>query len=285
MRQTINDLLNEGLTAKDRIKEIYEKLNGAIVADADLTALNSTSKTAYFRLFLYVFAVLSWIQEGLFSLFKKDTEAAILNGIAPTARWMAQEIRKFQHGDTLTEDPATGRYYYLTEDTAKRIVKRVAINSAGGMTYIKVAGENAEGSAIALNRDQINGLRAFVKDIQPVGANLQTVSYNADMLKADIEVFYNGLYSIEVVRSAVKSAVLGYLAAMDFNGIFYLSKLQDAIQAVEGVTDVVLTNIEARTEFGEYQPIKRIYAPLSGYLKIDPDHSLDNTLIFTSANE
>lgn len=281
--RTISDIFTLGQEAKSRVRELYELLENEVNEEANLDDLDTTSKTSIWSLWLYVFAAMSWLLEGVFNAFKKETVQIIDASIAGTDRWLAAEVRKYQHGDTLIFNEDTYKYDYPTVDSEKQIVKRVAVVSGVGLTTVKVAKEVDE-VPVALTTEELNGLRAYVNLKQWAGSNIDTVSYASDKIKLPIDVYFNALTPLSTIQQRVEAAVLAYLANLDFNGTVYLSKVVDAIQAVEGVVDVTLSNVEARSDLGSFSPVDRIYNPLSGYVEIDPDFSLEDTINYTASN-
>lgn len=281
--RTINDIFTLGQEAKARVRELYELLQSEVNEEATLEDLDTSSKTSIWSLWLYVFAAMSWLLEGVFTAFKKETVQIIDASIAGTDRWLAAEVRKYQHGDTLIFNEDTYKYDYSAVDAEKQIVKRVAVVSGVGLTTVKVAKE-VDGVPVALSTEELNGLRAYVNLKQWAGSNIDTVSYASDKIKLPIDVYFNALTPLSTIQQRVEAAVLAYLANLDFNGTVYLSKVVDAIQAVEGVVDVTLSNVEARSDLGSFSPVDRIYNPLSGYVEIDPDFSLEDTINYTASN-
>ena len=74
----------------------------------------------------------------------------------------------------------------------------------------------------------------------------------------------------------VEEAIKAYLRGITFGGTFNKTKLVDAIQAVEGVTDVLLTACQARTHSGAYKDIEgNNYTAYSGSIV---DDNLTSTL-------
>jgi hypothetical protein len=272
----INDLLKEGIEAKQRVKDLHKLISDEVNEDASLAGLTSSSKTAIWRLWLYVFAALSWIQEQTWDIYKREVDEIINKGIPGTTRWLANEVLKFQHGDPLSFDSTTGKYFYADIDGSKRVVKRVAISTNASGSTIKAAGEDLAGNAIPLEAEALNSLRAYVKEIQFAGATLSVVSYAADLLKLKVEVYYNALRPLNQIKTEVNEAILSYLSGLNFNGILHRSKLMDAIQEVDGIEDVVMVSIQGKPETGIYSELQRIYTPMSGYINIDSAYPLTN---------
>jgi hypothetical protein len=79
------------------------------------------------------------------------------------------------------------------------------------------------------------------------GVQYLVASSAADKLFLEAEIFYNGQYSA-VISTNVIAAINAYLAAIPFDGNVRVNKLVDAIQAVDGVTDVVINNLAMRAD-------------------------------------
>lgn len=280
MARTVTEILDQINTAKQRIGEIYTAINNEISADADLSALTSVSKTAVYRLWMYIWAVMSFIQEELFGEAKAEMQTIVDNAIPGTDRWLALEVKKFQYGDSLSFDDETGDYFYAVIDPAKQIIFRVAISSNAGQSTVKVAKDDGSGNPIALSTDQLNALKSYIQQIQYAGSNIITVSLPSDKIKLPITIYYDAITPLPTLQSNVEAAINGYLAELDFNGTFYISKLVDAIQAVENVEDVVIGSVEARSDAGAFNPVSRIYLPVSGYLEVDSGFPLSTTITY-----
>src|SRR5690606_12624815 len=86
------------------ISEIQQSIIAAKEADANLATLNSTSKTAMWRLYTYIVAVCAWTVETLFDTLKAEV-TDILDRLKPhTARWYAEKSLAYQHGFNLLPD-------------------------------------------------------------------------------------------------------------------------------------------------------------------------------------
>ena len=105
--------------------------------------LDSTSKVAIWRLWAYTISVAIYLHELLFDLFKKEIDNKIANGIWGTIRWYQTQVFKFQFGDNLIYNPATGHYEYVIIDLSKQVIKRCAIiETINGALLFKVAKES-----------------------------------------------------------------------------------------------------------------------------------------------
>jgi len=73
----------------------------------------------------------------------------------------------------------------------------------------------------------------------------------------------------ESLKVKVEAAIKGYLKNLPFDGQVKTSALIDAIQKVEGVSDVVVSTIQAKTNTGSYANVVRVYNTVAGYIQID----------------
>jgi hypothetical protein len=279
MAQTIKELKEQSASFKTEINEIYQEINDEVGSSA--IGGTSESKTAEFRLWEYVWSCMSWIQQQLWDAFKLDLQA--IAEAAPTcnAAWWNTEVRKYQHGDELLFNATTAKYYYAEPDEDLQIIKRVAVVDQSGYGVIKVAKETA-GSPVALSEYELTSFQAFVARIQPFGSNISIISQDADLLNLPITIHYDAIVPLATVTANVEAAVAAYLSGIVFDGRFYTIRLVDAIQAVTGVVDVIPGVFEGKQDGGVYGVIDRSYNPVSGYMDIDPDFLLADTITYES---
>lgn len=269
--------------SKTEVKEIYTLINDEVNNDADLSGATSASKTAVYKLWMYVFAFLSWLQERLFNEAKMELQAIVDEGENGTDRWLAKEVVKFQYGDSLVFDTATAVYSYAVIDETKQIIKRKAIISQNGLTLVKVAKEDGGGNPLPLAGSELTAFESYLNAIQWAGTNIKAVSIASDKLWIPATIYFDALLTQSVVAANVEAAILGYLANLPFNAEFSLTKLVDAIQLATGVVDVVLGDVQARPDTSTFSSVSRVYYPNSGYFEIDISHQLSSTLNYSAA--
>jgi hypothetical protein len=280
MARTISEILTEASAAQERLNELYTVITNEVAADVNLAGLTSPSKTAEFNLWKYVKSALSYIQEAIWDEAKDEMQTIVDSAIPGTEKWMQKEIKKFQYGDALSFDTVTAKYFYAIIDATKQIVKRCALNSAGGLTTIKVATEDGSGNPIALDALQLNALRSYVDQIKWAGSNTQVVSFDSDKLNAPITIYYNGTILLSDLKPLIEAAFNNYLANLPFNGEYNITKHQDSLQAVPNVIDVVMGNIQAKADSGSYGSVIRVYYPASGYIEKDPAITFDTMITY-----
>lgn len=257
------------------IKEIYEDVNDEVTTDLSIGA-SSSSKSAEFRLWIYITAKISLLLQGLWDVFKRELETAADNVPTCNASWWVREVQKFQYGYTLELNNITKKYLYATEDLGAQIVTNVAVIG----NRIKVAKDGN----VALTTDEKAALISYKNKILPVGSNIIIVSQDADVIKVDIDVHYDPIIPITTVRTNVELAINGYLSTLNFNvgqsGTFYTTFMIDAIQLVEGVVDVTVNEMSSAQDGGVLVSFPRKYIPVAGHIQVDPSNSLTSTITY-----
>lgn len=286
MARTIKEIYNEIITEKESMATLsdlaYNKKPEETHADALLTDLNSNSKVSIWRLWAFVVAVVISFHEKMWDLFKAEVETK-LQAIPGTANWLAQECKKFQFYEDEEENDfafnSDGTYGYETIDPDRQIVKRVAVTSLWGNTVVKVASVDGNEDPLPLTSGQLSAFNGYLHAIQYAGTTVTSSSKASDKLKISMSVYYNALIAKTVVQQKVEEAVNHYLANLEFDGVFKIIRLIDAVQAVDGVTDITIDSIEGRPDGTvEFSVIKRVYNPVSGYIEIDPEYALSDTI-------
>ena len=280
-------------------KETRSTLDGLTPLNTDaqefLDRLSSTSKVARWLNFFYFMAFAIKIHEDIFDLHKAEVEATADLLIVGTARWLQTKALEYQDGDSLQFNAANGTYGYATvvdSTDAKRVVQRAAVREEGGIVIFKVA--NASGSTITpLTASEKTGFNRYIKKISPAGTQMSIISDSADVLHVELTIKYSPL----VLTSAgelktdnsvkpVEDAINNYISNLDFNGVFNLTKLVDAVQLASGVDDVYITLAEARaasaSTFTDVVPTNE-YVTNAGYLEIDGANPLSGAVTYIAS--
>jgi hypothetical protein len=275
LQDYINNV-NQAAASITSIQEGMEAERTNLPALDELTTRDGRGKLNVWGRIQLAFAFLGFIQTENIKAYRANVQALVDSAYPGTARWWDRVLRTFQYGDNLEIDLATGRYFYPAIDSEKQIIKHVSL-SAG---IIKVAAEDGSNNRIALTTDQLAALNSYIGQVCMWGAQPKATSRSADLLRLTMKVHYNALFLLERVKEEVNRAIMAHIKNLSFNGTLYRSKLQDAVQAVEGVTDVQVLSLEARHLQIPYQPVERIYQPLAGYLQIDAAHPLQSSIEF-----
>jgi hypothetical protein len=266
------------------ILEIQAAIATDRAARAELAGLTSPSATGIYRLIEYVMAVAHWAHETLWDRFKADVDATIAAAPAGTPDWYAARALEFQLGDPLTI-LTSGKPGYADGTTGAKIVTRATAkeNDLTGKLFIKVAKNGVTaGTLAALSNPELVQVKGFFARLRFAGTRLEVVSREADRLQLTGSIYYDPLLDVPAFKAAVLAAVQRYLANLAFDGLVYVARLEDAIQAVPGVQDVQLVTVAARVGLAVPTIINRVYETAAGYIVTEetPGLTLTDTLTF-----
>lgn len=262
------------------INEIFADKMGRVAADATLgPLLTSTSKTAIYRLLLYISAVTDWTLENLHDLFRKEVDDTIAKMKPHSLQWYAERAVVFQYGfDLAGETDGYDNTGIADSDVeASKVVDYAAVieqQSANIRLRIKVATDN--GSDLEpLTTPQLTAFTTYMRRIKDAGVKLSITSTTADLLKLALRIKYNALVLDSngaridgVTQTPVQDAIHRFLKNLPFNGVFSVAKLEDAIQAVEGVSDVKIDIVQTKYGLLPFTSVDIDYTPDAGYLRI-----------------
>lgn len=287
MARTISQIYDAIVAEKNTKAELANLVPGADDLDTLKTdILTNPSAVAVWRLWAFITAASIWTLEKLQDSFKADVEASAAAAIFGTAGWWVAKLKEFQEGDPLIEITVDGvtRLGYEILDPAKQIITRAAIvDQDDGSALIKVAKDKSPGPGLeALSTPEITQVSGYINQQQAAGAKLFLASLASDKLKAEAEVFYNGVLDVATVTAAVEAAIDTYLAALDFDGAFNRNGFIDAIQGAEGVEDVDVNVLQGRPDAGTFVNIDREYLTSAGYIEVDAAFPLSTTLTYTA---
>lgn len=262
------------------IDTIYNELLAAKADESSLDELTSTSNAAIWRLVLYVVAFAMNMQEQLRDVFKSEVESSLLvkNG---NLKWYQAEILNWQFGDGLVWN-GNGFEYSEIDETA-RLASQVSVTEIveGSFPVLLVKAAKGEvGSLEALSESELSSLTTYVEQIKIAGTKVRVSSNDADLLKIYFDIYYDPLYDVSDVRANVEATITNYIQTLPFDSNLYLSKLTDEIQKVEGVNDVHFTSAAATFGAVPYTSFDRVYSSNAGYMIIDDNFPLSNSLTF-----
>ncbi|MFD2787930.1 hypothetical protein [Hymenobacter rubripertinctus] len=264
------------------INEITLSISAAIDAVFGSDRPNSPSSVSVFKLLADVSASVSQKLETLFDRHMADVDAKLAKAQPGTAQWYADRLREFRQGDVVQVGDDGIRYpvgstglRLITQATAKE-------NEDTKELFIKIATDdaNAPGGLRALTEAEKLQVRAYLREIKFPGMALKVESREADQLRLAAEVYYDPLLEKELVKQAVVAAVRSYLKRLEFDGVIFNARLEDAIQAVPGVKDVRLLEVSVRNGQAAATIVTRAYETQAGYIVEDdePGSTLSDTL-------
>ena len=265
------------------IQEIQELIYQSKTQEPALNELNSTSKVAIWRLWVYIIAVAIWSLEKIFDLHRADIDKRLAELKPHTARWYRSKALAFQYGFDLLPDSDKFNNTGHTEEQieASKIVKYSAVVESPneGRLIVKIAGEQGE-QLQPITDAQKQAFEAYLQEIKDAGVRLSVVNYKPDILHLRMKIVYDPLMldsngqSITNAFKPVERAIKDYLKNLPFNGELVLAHLIDALQQAEGVKipHLVLAqskNINSGGEYGAFETIEISKIPTAGYFTID----------------
>lgn len=277
MARTIQQIFNE--QKEEAIRLATEQSN-----DEALEMFNNTSKVSLWRLLFYVFAFSAWSLEKVFDSFV-DLVNGIIAALTPhSLRWYRTKALAFQFGfDLIAEtDKYDNAGKTADEIEESKMVKYAAVNEAQvdgrRVLLIKVAGVDGSGVLQQLPSIQEAAFAAYMERVKDAGNMLIIYNRIADILKTEVDVFYNPLVLDAngnrldgLAGKPVEDAANGYLLTLPFNGEFSNAAFVDALQNAYGVDNknVFLKSMQRKINETDYQAVGNTFIPDAGYTKFD----------------
>jgi len=296
MARTVNEIYDEIITQKESVSSLTGLTPAPDTAQTFLEDLTSTSKVAIWRLICWIVAVAVWTHELLWDIFEAEIDAKILDAIPGSDRWYVEMIKEFQYGDTQTWDGES--YVYDPVDTTAQIIEQAAVQVSNGILIVKIAKSDGASGLTQLSAAEEAAFESYLDDNKFAGTLTRIINDTPDLLQLEYNVYvdnsiiYNddtnpadplngSLYS-DPTSFPVVDAITDYIQTLDFNGIFRVVKLTDAIQSVTGVTNVVAVTVKAKYGGYAYTDIlvlsDQAYSSNAGYLDIDPVYPLTSEI-------
>ncbi|KAA2244563.1 nucleotidyltransferase [Chitinophaga agrisoli] len=259
------------------ITEIQDDIINRMAATDGLADLNSTSKTAIWRMWTYIVAVTVWVLENLFDLHRTEVNTLINEKAPHSLRWYANKARDFQHGSDLIPEEDYYDNSRLSEDeiAARKIIAFSAVVEQERGLRIKVAKIN-EDDLGALSDVELQAFTEYMNRIKDAGVTPLIIdSLVADPLRLEMDIYYNplvldgnGARLDGTDPDPVGKRIKEYLRNLPFNGTMVLAYLVDAIQQVDGVVIPHIRHAQARYGDLPFTEIDVQYSPDAGYLRI-----------------
>ena len=265
------------------VTEIEQIIYAKIAEYPELTSLNSASQVAVFKRWVYIVAYMTNYIWQILDTFKVEVEEIVKKGVAGRGDWYVSKAYGVRLGDNLVI--VDNVLQYAAVDLTKRIIKRASFQNDTSQNppviKLRVATENSEGKIIGLSPTQITAFSDYIQSVMFAGTRIDIISQDTDLLKLVATIYYNPLFDVSLLRANVEAAINNYLKNLPFDGLVRVSSLVDAIQRVEGVVDVAISDIKAKPNLGVYADVVRVYSTVAGYIEIDADNfPLSNTLTY-----
>ncbi|KAB8153433.1 hypothetical protein EZY14_009375 [Kordia sp. TARA_039_SRF] len=296
MARSINEIQESLLQAKEQASELSAL---EVLTESELNTLenvNTTSKVALWRLWLYIQAVGIWILEKLLDITKDEIIKVNDEKQIHNREWYRNQALNFQLGYDL--DELTRAYDNSNLDTdqiaGSKIIKHASIvkrvTQGRGSVIVKVATEDGDGERIPLNQIQMEAFTDYMNEITDAGTIIIPQSGVADDIKMEIDVYFDpeimsntGQLLDGSSETPVVDSINEFLRSINFNGIYIKTENKLELEKVSGVKYAVIKSASSKYGLYNYQDdtiqnaglINEFRNAESGYFKLD----IENTII------
>jgi hypothetical protein len=236
------------------------------------------SKTSIESIFFYVIAFSIHTLERIFDT-EKDALIQYVDNLKPhTRQWYVNVLRAFQLGDMI--DRETGKYAVI--DVAKQIIKYCSMRIKNGELYFLIAADSNGVPEAIVDENKISAIWSYAERVFDAGVHFKIYSADADLYNCKLRIIYDPLILDSEGRrldgtndEPVLDAIKGYFKSFPFDSEFSNMAFTDAIQQVEGVRIVQLTESLARPDISgrPYKSIKSTYTANAGYIAFEKEKS------------
>lgn len=278
MARSTEEIFNGMVARKESLASLNVYLPNGLANSyqAVLQLMNSNSKVALWLLLFFVVAEAMHTLEVLWDYFSKEVDARIAAHKPGTKLWYKQQALEFQYNDQLVW--LNNTYQYLTIDESKRVVAQASVVDNGGIVRVKVAGSDGSGGLKKItidNPNAVNQLAAYFVKIRYAGTKTVVVSFDPDTIKNWWIVRYDALVDLDELKVAIKAAIKAYLKSLPFDGKVVFSAIVDAVQAVPGVTDVVI-----KGSYGTYGGLDDFDRTAFGFYNTNAGYAVHDEIFF-----
>lgn len=275
---TLEDFKKEHIAAKEQYAELAE--------------LNSTSKVAVWRLWIYTASFLAFTVKKLFDLLKTEIEQIINSQRLTGLEYYRQKILDYRHGHVFDRENLLYEQGYTDDEIEEaKIIKRASVNvvlrSGRRVLYIKVAQE-INGKLAKIDDVTMLALQEYIFANSAAGTNIEYYSENADQLRLELDVYYdplilnpNGSLIDASGADPIPEAIQRFLSNENFafNGELRLSEMVDVLQDIVGVKDRSV--VVKRAEYSIETPVNwnifnESYVAASGYFELSDENLIIN---------
>jgi len=284
MSRSFSDIQKSILEAKEASASL-NALEILTTSEQTLSSATATSKVSIWRLWVWIVAFVLWIHEQLVEKLVQESRP--------------QNIRNFllkvlDFHDGLEHKWIDGRFQYdltgvANPDELKIIKKAAVFENDDEDIVVKIALENN----VLATVEQIDRVKAYLKNEKPPGASLVLINKLPDQLKATISVWID-IQKIDKLTGRllgtteeiypVKDAVASYLNKLEFNGAFVKNKFTSEIEAQTGIELVNIDSIQWKYEAFPFVDFQIFKEPESGHFELDEGNLTINYLDYALVN-
>jgi len=274
--RTIDQIFQELLLEKQTLSSLNGLVSGGITDENSLITALENGKVAEWILHLYNYAVATNLTDVASLSAITEIENIIASEKIPTASWYIMKAKEFQYDDVLIIDPVTYNVSYATIDTTKQIISSCTILEGSNKLVLKVRRKDTD----ILSNDERTAFESYLLKIKCAGTQTLVQNFAADLLTLNMNIVYNGIYTLTVIQSAVETAINSYISNIEFDSKFNTNKLVDNLQDIAGVVDPQFDSASAIDELGNVTAFVHEYLSYAGYMAINPSYPLSVTITY-----
>lgn len=278
--QSIQEIYDKMVTEKNSQSELLNLQPAIDSSQKLLQDLTSTSQVSVWRNIFWNSAYSQFLHQQVMYDHALEVEELIDKSHVGTPAWYAYFAKKFQYGDVLVVNPLTYSVAYPSIDIDKQIIGSSACEESNNQLILKVRRKETN----LLSPEELESFQSYIREIKFAGTRLSVRNVNPDNLIIYANIKYNGQTNLTTVKAEVEAVIQDYIKNLDFNSIFYVNKLIDRLQVLDFMIDpqIDLTQSKVCKLSDEYKPLEYEYQAYSGYLEIDPDFPLSETITYTA---
>jgi len=257
------------------------------------------SQASTFNITIFVVSAAMFVFEALVDNLKNDIQKVADTAPSGNESWLRQQMLDFQFGDVITintTDATLDNYFvpeYAVIDVSKQIVTQAAVSDSATGVTIKVA-KGLVGALVPLSAAEKTAIENYyfgtssTEGIGFAGVTATFVSLDSDRIRVQADIIYLGQFVSATVKAAVIVAIDEFFQSFtdeSFGGNVFMIRLVDAIQVVEGVSRVTVTDIKGRpntTPLGSAitVDVQGVYETSAGHVLSEDTagNTLDDTL-------
>lgn len=248
------------------------------------------SQTSVFNLLIYVVSLAMFTFETLADNFLDEVTAKSQEVPVGNPQWVRKQMLLFQYGDVIELDENFIPSYPVIDLNARIVTQCTVQEQFSSEIKIKVAKTVAE-VITPLDSAEISALEDYYygagdqQGIGFAGVRAEFLSQEPDRMSVVGTVTYLGQFIEANVKADVITAIDNYFANLNFDGVVVINTLVSQVNAVDGVNNFIISDIEAREYNVPYGsgvtvPVNGTYETLAGYLisEDEPGATLDNTI-------
>lgn len=250
-------------------EEIIEGMDEAQAGQTALSGLTSTSQTAIYKLWKYIFGQAANILEQLWDSKRSDLASVMDAGAPCSITWVRTKVFEFQYDATtpqVMELDSNLVPRYAVVDETKRIITRCCVSGASGVTTVTVAKNDPPEKLTAPELAALQGYFANTGDgtnqavgIGYAGQSIACYTDDPDLLFLEATITYLGSYA-STIEDACILAIEEYISELGQNPVIKINTLINHLQEVPGFVDIHIANMSARADGGAFPGTNMVVA-------------------------